>query len=131
MRSRIPLVIHLLVFCSSLHPWQHFLGYFQQCFFNGSPIGFPTFSNTSNLFLMLIADLSSIMGSFCILHIMGSFCILRWLDNGLCSKCRYFQFASKCLHFMLFTCLSFCIHSYCDCSFKLAFLRFHCFNFLA
>ena len=29
-----------------------------------------------------------------------------WLDNGLCSKRRYFQFASKCLYFMLFTCLS-------------------------
>ena len=28
------------------------------------------------------------------------------LDNGLCSKRRYFQFASKCLYFMLFTCLS-------------------------
>ena len=45
-----------------------------------------------------------------ILRICPSFCLisvgsikLSLLDNGLCSKRRYFQFASKCLYFMLFS----------------------------
>ena len=66
------------------------------------------------IFNNILSHVTSIpLSTILILRICPSLCLISvgsinfsLLDNGLCSKRRYFQFASKCLYFMLFTCLS-------------------------
>ena len=71
-------------------------------------------TSTLRIFNNILSYVTSIpLSTILILRICPSFCLISvgsinfsLLDNGLCSKRRYFQFASKCLYFMLFTCLS-------------------------
>ena len=69
-------------------------------------------TSTLRIFNNILSYVTSIrLSTIPILRICPSFCLISvgsinfsLLDNGLCSKRRYFQFASKCLYFMLFTC---------------------------
>ena len=123
-------------------------------------------TSTLRIFNNILSYVTSIpLSTIFILRICPSFCLISvgsinfsLLDNGLCSKRRYFQFASKCLFFMLFTCLSlycgttrskkiflitylvadhflrnfYIIDSLCECNFCILLLYFHastvCYN---
>ena len=69
-------------------------------------------TSTLRIFNNILSYVTSIrLSTIPILRICPSFCLISvgsinfsLLENGLCSTRRYFQFASKCLYFMLFTC---------------------------
>ena len=79
-------------------------------------------TSTLRIFNNILSYVKSIpLSTILILRICPSFCLISvgsinfsLLDNGLCSKRRYFQFASKCLYFMLFTCFSIVSLQYCS-----------------